>query len=56
MKRKLQPPIDVFDTSKVNTVIPLPHFYKNEKNYAEVVDVLDSNEQLIDDIYTEAAI
>lgn len=58
MKRKLQPPLDVFNTSKVNTVITLPlfFFYKNENKYAEAVDVFDSNEQLIDDIYTEAGI
>lgn len=31
-------------------------FYKNENKYAETVDVFDSNEQLIDDIYTEAGI
>lgn len=34
--------------------LPLLFFYKNE--YAEAVDVFDSNEQLIDDIYTEAGI
>lgn len=27
MKRKLQPPLDVFNTSKVNTVITLPLFF-----------------------------
>lgn len=56
MKRKVQPPLDVFDTSKVNTVIPLPLLCKNEQKYAEVVKVLDSYEQLIDDIYTKAGL
>lgn len=56
MKRKVQPPLDVFDTSKVNTMIPLPLLCKNEQKYAEVVKVLDSYEQLIDDIYTEAGL
>ena len=56
MKRKLQPPLDVFDTTKTNTVIPLPLLCKNEQKYADVVDVLDSYEQLIGDIYTKAGI
>lgn len=36
--------------------LPCHFFYKNENKYAEAVDVFDSNEQLIDDIYTEAGI
>lgn len=36
--------------------LPLLFFNKNENEYAEAVDVFDSNEQLIDDIYTEAGI
>lgn len=32
MKRKVQPPLDVFDISKVNTVIPLPLLCKNCRN------------------------
>lgn len=37
-------------------MISLPRLCKNEQKYAEVVNVLDSYEQLIDDIYTEAGI
>ncbi|XP_055997105.1 uncharacterized protein LOC130047014 [Ostrea edulis] len=37
-------------------MIPLPLLCKNEQKYAEVVDVLDSYEQLIEDIYTKPVI
>lgn len=32
MKRKVQPPLDVFDISKVNTVIPFHFFVKMSRN------------------------
>lgn len=53
MKRKVQFLLDVFDISKVNIVIFLLFFCKNEQKYVEVVKVLDSYEQFIDDIYIE---
>lgn len=53
MKIKVQFLLDVFVISKVNIVIFLLFFCKNEQKYVEVVKVLDSYEQFIDDIYIE---
>lgn len=40
MKREFQPLLDVFDKTKITTVIPLPLLCKIEQKYAQVVDVV----------------
>ena len=43
-----------YDVQMKHTVIPLPALPKNEQCYSDVVQILDSYEQLINEVYTAA--
>ena len=42
--------------AKKSTIIPLPMRMKDEKKYEDVVDILDSYEQELEDIYVIAGV
>ena len=42
--------------AKKSTIIPLPMQMKDEKKYEDVVDILDSYEQELEDIYVIAGV
>ncbi len=44
------------EMSKKSLVVPLPILMKDEKNYSDVVDILASYEDAIEDIYTKAGL
>ena len=44
------------EMAKKSTIIPLPMQMKDEKKYEDVVDILDSYEQELEDIYVRAGV